>query len=347
MTDTARDSGGTDYELAIVIPAWKRVHLADTLASIADQSDQRFNLYIADDASPEKLEEVIEPLRAKFGDRLVYHRFAENLGSRSLTGQWLRAIELSHEKWVWLFSDDDVMEPGCVAAFHRAILETNGRYDIYRFSSLNIDGEGHVVAMLPPHPPDEAWHDLAYHVLSGWRFVNQQEVVFRSTILHEIGGFLDLPMAWFSDVAFVFAAAAAKGVHAILDSRIRFRQSGANFSSMSSVHMDRRKQAANEAFVAWLLDFVEKHDCGEFPGRDRLQFLARRTYLRGLSVPKRWIGIGQAAHVLGFMRRRLGIRTVEALLRLCYINLSTVAARSTSWLRGMFSRPSPDRSLPS
>jgi glycosyltransferase involved in cell wall biosynthesis len=347
MTDTARDSGGTGYELAIVIPAWKRAHLLETLASIADQSDQSFNLYIADDASPENLAEVIDPFREKFGNRLVYHRFADNLGSSSLTGQWQRAIDLSHETWVWLFSDDDVMEPGCVAAFHRALQETNGHYDIYRFSSLNIDGEGHVVAMLPPHPPHETWHDLAYHVLSGWRFVNQQEVVFRASVLDELGGFLDLPMAWFSDVAFVFAAAAAKGVHAVLDSRIRFRQSGVNFSSMSSAHMDRRKQAANEAFVAWLLDFVEKHDCGEFPGRDRLQFLARRTYLRGLSVPKRWIGFVQATHVLTFMRKRLGIRTIEALLRLCYINVSTLAARSTWWLRGIFRRPSPDRSLPS
>jgi glycosyltransferase involved in cell wall biosynthesis len=318
--------GATADDLAIVIPAWKRRHLHDALASIASQTDQRFRLYVCDDASPEDLREVLAQFAPAFGDRVVYHRFAANLGGKSLVGQWTRCIEMTREPWVWLFSDDDVMEPGCVAAFHAARHTTGERFDVYRFNSLIIDGEGRVVGLCPPHPENETWYDFTYHLLSGWRRPNQQELVFRRAVLHRIGGFRELPLAWFADFAFAIAAIEEKGARTIAGPHVHFRLGGDNISSTRGAAIDQQKQLANQQFVDWLLEFVESHDCGGFPGRGTLRALVRQTYLTGLDLPKRWVGLRQGARIVPFMRDRLGIPAHEAWIRIWYYNARTVWA---------------------
>ncbi len=51
---------------------------------------------------------------------LVYQRFNTNLGSKDLVAQWERCIAMSKDKpYIWLFSDDDVMEPNFVEALLR------------------------------------------------------------------------------------------------------------------------------------------------------------------------------------------------------------------------------------
>lgn len=335
----------TAHDLAIVVPAYKGRFLERTLQSIAAQDDRRFRLYVADDGSPDRIGEIVAPFATTLGERLVFRRFDDNLGGRSLTGHWTRAIALSDEPWVWLFSDDDVMEPGSVAAFRAARAATGDAFDVYRFNSIIVDDDERVVALCPPHPERERWCDLAYHLLSGWRRVNQQEMVFRRAALQRIGGFLDLPLAWFSDHAFALAAAAATGVCTIQGPRLRFRQSGANLSSRSTRALDVRKQAANEAYVDWLLGFVEQHDCGEFPGRDVLRALAKQTYLQGLWVPRRWVGLGQARGVLRFMRQRLGMSRAESLARLCFYNATAPIVRGKSaLLQGLLGRNVAGRS---
>ena len=70
-----------EHRLGIVVPAFKERFLARTLNSIASQTDQRFNLYVFDDHSPAPIETLARSARLK---QLNYHRFDENLGSKSL-----------------------------------------------------------------------------------------------------------------------------------------------------------------------------------------------------------------------------------------------------------------------
>lgn len=66
-------------KLAIVIPAYKGRFLKETLDSIAVQAHKdEFVLYIGDDASPERLDKIVESYQNKVN--LVYHRFSENMG---------------------------------------------------------------------------------------------------------------------------------------------------------------------------------------------------------------------------------------------------------------------------
>lgn len=72
--------------MAIVIPAYKGRFLKETLDSIAVQAHKdEFVLYIGDDASPERLDKIVESYQNKVN--LVYHRFSENMGGKDLVAR--------------------------------------------------------------------------------------------------------------------------------------------------------------------------------------------------------------------------------------------------------------------
>lgn len=61
-------------KLAIVIPAYKGRFLKETLDSIAVQAHKdEFVLYIGDDASPERLDKIVESYQNKVN--LVYQKY--------------------------------------------------------------------------------------------------------------------------------------------------------------------------------------------------------------------------------------------------------------------------------
>ena len=85
--------------MAIVIPAYKGRFLKETLDSIAVQAHKdEFVLYIGDDASPERLDKIVESYQNKVN--LVYHRFSENMGGKDLVAHWERCIQLAADKAV-------------------------------------------------------------------------------------------------------------------------------------------------------------------------------------------------------------------------------------------------------
>ena len=137
-------------KLAIVIPAYKATFLAAALDSIAAQTCQDFTLYIGDDCSPHQLGEIVERYRNKIN--LVYKRFDTNLGGKDLVAQWERCIDMSQdEEWIWLFSDDDVMEPQCVEEFYKTIMD-NPQTGLVHFDICRLDDATAIVTPLSVYP---------------------------------------------------------------------------------------------------------------------------------------------------------------------------------------------------
>lgn len=137
--------------LAIILPAYKSKFLRRTLLSIESQTETNFIVYLCDDASPEPLKEISKK-SALYPNQLIYHRFPENMGSQSLVSHWERCISLSKEPWIWLFSDDDLMDPTCVEGFYKALHKTDSKYDLYRFNTKIIDECDQIIGINPPHP---------------------------------------------------------------------------------------------------------------------------------------------------------------------------------------------------
>lgn len=123
-------------KLAIIIPAYKEEFLAETLESLANQTNMDFNVYVGDDCSPFDLGKIVDSFQDKLS--VSYTRFSNNLGKTNLIAHWNRCLDLLQaEEYFCLFSDDDVMESRCVEAFYQS-LETSLLFDVYHSISISL-----------------------------------------------------------------------------------------------------------------------------------------------------------------------------------------------------------------
>lgn len=251
--------------LAIVIPAYKAEFLKQTLQSIRDQSDQRFSLYIFDDASPDNIEHVIQQIA--YTSDVTFKRFDRNLGKESLTKQWERCIaETTGEEWIWLFSDDDLMTEDSVKSFYRSI-EQNPGFSAYRFDTKKISSTGEVVRENRfPQIFDGA--EFLNHKLSYKQESYIVEYIFSRRAYNDINGFPDLPLAWASDDLFCLKLAEHGKIHSIDGGCVHWRYSDSNISGSNDRDHARLKLQAASEFVDWIMDhsnIVQKLDPSDLP----------------------------------------------------------------------------------
>jgi len=260
---TSRPESTAPDVLAIIVPAYRARHLGRTLESLAQQTDVRFRVYVADDGSPEDIAGIVAPFRERLA--LVYHRFPDNCGGSSLVGHWHRSIALSREPWVWLFADDDEMEPGCVAAFHAARAEARGRaVDLFRFNLDLIDDAGRVYRRPTPHPDYEDAMAAATAIVGEhqreWRVSNH---VFARDIYEARGGFPEFPLAFFSDYAAWIEFATPRGVRTIAGPRVRWRQHTRGVSSGFGRHRRAALLEGLPVYAGWLERYGRRLDPAE------------------------------------------------------------------------------------
>ena len=243
-------------DLAIIIPAYKETFLEEAIQSISSQTCKDFTLYVGDDCSPYPLKNIVDNYTGKI--KIIYHRFETNIGGKDLVAQWERCIALSkNEKWIWLFSDDDVMEPNCVASFYKAIKETSSYYDVYHFN-VNIIDEHSKVKKVPPSYPQ---------VLDSYQFYKKKmlgkiislvvENVFSRNIYEKTGGFQNFDLAWGSDTATWIKFSSDKGMYTIPKSKILWRESSQNISPNHSTPIVIRKTNALLDFFQWSFNYFQ------------------------------------------------------------------------------------------
>ena len=212
-------------QLAIIIPAYKATFLSAALDSIAAQTCQDFTLYIGDDCSPYNLEDIVNQYRDNI--KLVYHRFETNLGGKDLVAQWERCIAMTQgEPYLWLFSDDDIMEPKCVEAFFSALDETNSYYKeklIGSYMSLVVEN------------------------------------IFSRDIYDRCGGFENFDLAWGSDTATWSIFSKERGMYTISGPYVLWRSSSENISPDFSPAIVERKAKALVEFFKWSFDFYKDY----------------------------------------------------------------------------------------
>lgn len=217
------------YKFAIVIPAYKMQYLDAALASIAAQTNKNFKVYVCDDGSKENIKAISD----KYTDQLdiAYHRFDENLGKTDLVKHWNRSVEMTNEEWVWLFSDDDAMAPGCAQAFFDALALTNAQHNLYRFNIEMIDAAGEIICVKEPHPITETGYQFLKGRLQSRSLSAAVEYIFKKEVFIAANGFVSFPLAYCSDDASWIEFAGEGHIYTMQSEKVYWRSSGINISS--------------------------------------------------------------------------------------------------------------------
>lgn len=225
-------------KLAIVIPAYKPTYFDQTLRSIAAQTSQDFSLYIGDDKSPYDLSTIVERYAGIID--IHYTRFDQNLGGHDLVAQWERCIDLTQgEPWLWLFSDDDIMEPNCVENALSAI-EKGENKDLYRFNVDVIDSNNNTIRKVT-YPPHIDCEDFYKNRIAGNYNCFVVEYVFNRDSFFEKGRFQNFDLAWGSDTITWLKLSKEKGITTLPQGHVKWRASGENITTIESAEIIERK----------------------------------------------------------------------------------------------------------
>ena len=224
--------------LAIIIPYYKLIFFEATLHSLAAQTDQRFKVYIGDDASLENPHEILE----KYADTLNfnYHRFAENLGGISLVKQWERCIDLiEDEEWLMILGDDDVLGENVVEEFYNNLVSSElEKIKVVRFASLKIDASDKEISKVYSNPRIEKSTDFLFRNTRS----SLSEYIFKTESVRTIN-FKDFPLGWFSDVLAVLEFSEFSTVLSVNNAVVSVRISEQSISG-SSNNLKFKAQAA-------------------------------------------------------------------------------------------------------
>ncbi|MDR7208956.1 glycosyltransferase family 2 protein [Flavobacterium piscis] len=214
--------------LAIVIPYYKKVFFEETLMSLAKQTDQRFKVYIGDDASTENPEKLLSNYKNQFD--VIYHRFRENLGKKSLVQQWERCIELTeNEEWIMILGDDDFLEETVIESWYKHYDAFIEKSNVIRFATKSVNMKLNKVSDLVVHPLWEKATDSYYRRFKGLTRSTLSEYIFSKEIFMKYR-FHNFPLAWHSDDAAWLTFADNKPIYTINDSNVFIRYSAFSIS---------------------------------------------------------------------------------------------------------------------
>ena len=270
--------------LAIVIPYYKLSFFEETLLSLQKQTNQQFNVYIGDDASPEDTQEVLEKYKDSFP--FQYKRFETNLGRISLVKQWERCLTMvQDEEWIMFLCDDDILGDNCIESFYENLDAINScESTVVRFATQVIDDKGQPITEIYQHPKVEKAADFLIRKFKGGTRSSLSEYIFKKEMIDKIH-FKDFPLAWYSDLLAVLEFSNWKQIFTINEAIVYFRLSGLNITSRKDDLT--LKNVATFKFYYYLLSNCDIHFSNE--GIEKLLDNVERTFLDNKKNVRHWI----------------------------------------------------------
>ena len=215
--------------LSFVLPAWKSRYLKEAIGSILSQTSPDWELVVVDDCSPEPLQEIV----ASFKDpRIRYVRNGQNIGGKDLVRQWNHCLSFATGDYVVLAADDDLYRPTFCEEVIR-LAEKYPQVDLIHSSVEQIDEEGRHLWDDSILPEFTSKYEYLNWWLTGRSFTCIGNFAFRRTALLEMGGFMDFPCAFGSDIATPISLS-QNGVANTQQMLFCFRQSAQHLSADSS-----------------------------------------------------------------------------------------------------------------
>lgn len=241
--------------LAIVIPYYKLTFFEETLQSLANQTDKRFKVYIGNDASQEDPDVLLGKYQGQFD--FVYIQFDQNLGGHSLVQQWNRCIAMTEEEeWIMILGDDDLLDQNVVKEFYTFIDNKQLQIDLIRFNLKIIDVNGKIRSDDFSFSGHETAQDLLDRMFSIKEMITASEFIFSKSIYKQNNGFIEFPLAWFSDYATWLVFSKNSGIYNINNESVYWRLSEINISS-KSINIRETESKIQSLFL--FMSFLQDH----------------------------------------------------------------------------------------
>lgn len=238
-----------------ILPAFKPDFFEVALKGIKSQTLKDFKVLVSDDSSPYDLKSIYNKVCGDDG-RFSYRRNAENMGSKSLVSHWNLLVDTCDTEYLILASDDDVYEPTFLEEVDK-LASKYPKVDLVRARVKAINEKGEMIEK-----------DAIYEeYVDGLDFLKQKHFnnalrcianyVFRTSELKKHGGFIDFPLAWYSDDATVMMMS-ENGAANTKDMLLNFRSSSVSISSRDLNKNDAYKKAlATILFDKWFQENIE------------------------------------------------------------------------------------------
>ena len=238
-----------------LLPAYKAKYLREAIQSIVNQTYSDWQLIISDDCSPEDIHSIAKEFQ---DNKISYRRNEQNIGGRNLVDHWNLLLSLCRTEYCVLASDDDVYEP----TFLEEIDLLTKKYplvDLFHARAQCINAEGNVFK------EDALYKEYVTQLdyLEQLDYYNHIECVanyvYRTQALKDIGGFVNLPLAWGSDTA-TCNIMSKNGVVNTKEVLFSFRMSGMNISSqlISNKTITQKKFKACCLYDELMLDYFKQ-----------------------------------------------------------------------------------------
>ncbi len=246
--------------VSVGIPVYKELYFEKALTSVINQTYKNLEIIIINDSSPYNIEDII----SKFSDpRIQYHKNEKNIGNNNLVAVWNQCLSYATGEFFVLFSDDDIMEINYIDEM-LANIKAAPDYDVYRCRVNIIDQNDKILSTTPEIPSYETALDYLIERLKGNRQHYIPEVIFRRSKLLKSGGFVDYPLAWYSDEATCFLVGLENGLFFVDKVLFNWRYSSTNISKMGN-YLSRVE--AGILYKEWLAG-VLKENCDKITCED-------------------------------------------------------------------------------
>lgn len=235
-----------DILFSFILPAYKADFLDLSISSILSQDYKNFELVIVNDASPQDIDSIVN----KYDDsRITYHINSENIGGRSLVEQWNKSLNYAKGDYVILASDDDMYATDFLSTMAK-LINTYPYYNVYGCRKKIINSSGNIVDVDGFLGEDMSFLEFSNSLFLGVLYSSIPNYIFRRSALVENTGFIDFPLAWYSDDATILRLA-REGIAFSNDLLFSFRFSDNNVSSLMDERTFKLKVIATDKFYKW------------------------------------------------------------------------------------------------
>lgn len=209
--------------ISIVIPVWKTLYLSRTIESVLAQTFEDFELIVVEGRRLETFDQIL----SNYTDsriRVFRH------DPMPVVENWNQCMAYANGDFSILLCDDDIFTARHVERLMQ-LAEKYSEVDVFHSRIRFVDDNDGLVDMSPICGEYETAIDFIYQKLRYSRPQFVSDFMYRTSKFRAIGGFVDRPMAWFTDVDTSFAMALPNGVAFSEEPTFCYRSADQNISS--------------------------------------------------------------------------------------------------------------------